>query len=62
MQRYEGGNEIIDRLHDGSQAIWLVNGAVGRRVLLLPLDSTAADAQDAYEKRFGNRWRGSSAA
>lgn len=52
---YPGGNETIDRLHDGTTDIWIVNGAKGRKVLLLPIGTTEQQALENYAERFGNR-------
>lgn len=50
---YKGGNETIDRLHDGSSEVWIVNGVKGRRILLLDHGTTKAEAKAVYDERFG---------
>lgn len=53
---YPGGNATIDRLHDGTTDIWIVNGAKGRKVLLLAVGTTEQQALENYTERFGNRY------
>ena len=49
---YAGGNETIDRLHDGKTDIWVVNGSKGRKILLLPLGTTENEAIYAYKDKY----------
>lgn len=50
---YPGGNEIIDRLLDGTENLWIANGPVGRRIMYMPEGATVEDAQAEYIRKFG---------
>jgi hypothetical protein len=53
IHKYEAGmNPTIDRLRDEDEEVWVVNSAAGRRVVILPLDSTEEDAWNTYQDRF----------
>lgn len=53
---YAGGNETIDRLHDGTTDIWIVNGVKGRKVLLLPPGCSEEEAITTYKERYGTTY------
>lgn len=52
---YPGGNATIDRMHDGTTDIWIVNGIAGRKVLLFPPGTTEEEALENYVSKYGRR-------
>lgn len=52
-ERYTGGNDTIDRLHDGKSEIWIVNGIKGRKILLLERGTREEEAKKVYDDRYG---------
>lgn len=49
---YTGGNEIVNRLTEPDEELWVVNGKAGRRIVIVPPGSTAEDAWSAYAGRY----------